>query len=256
MKLRQAMSKYNALAREFGADSEVAQFALNTIQSKVGVLGDEYKFKSGKKQGQYNVSKIERAYSDANSLVKQFEKEKEQLKRQWVKGDHSEEMKNRLSNNQIALDEAKTNRRQLKGVVELKGRNVEEALPTVRQVYVNELKEIRNADQSTLSPIEQEIAEQKGTQKAILNNPQYRQALADRANAFAEVKSQFEEVADRVYDVVVDPTTDEGRSEEGRQLWENRTNTEAWLVDALVFLGDYESFVNDKIVGKLTISSR
>lgn len=256
MKLRQAMNKYNALAREFGADSEVAKFALNTIQSKVGVLGDEYKFKSGKKAGQYNVSKIERAYSDSERLVKELDKEKDRLKRQWVKGDHSEEMKNRLYNNQIALNEARTNRRQLKGVLNINGRDAEESLITVRQAYVNELKEVRNADQSTLSPIEQEIAEQKGTQKAILNNPQYRQALADRANAFAEAKSQFEEIADRVYDIKEDPTVEESRRNEAERLWENRTNTEAWLTEALIFLGDYESMINDKVVGSLTTSSR
>ena len=178
MKLRQAMSKYQALAREFGVDSEVAKYALDTIQSKIGTLGDEYKFKGGKKQGQYNISKIEKAYSEVDSKVKQLEREKEQLTRQFKKDPKNRDLKNSMDTVRINISDAKEKRRELKGVLNINGRDVEESLITVRQAYVNELKEIKNADDENLSPIEREIANQKGTQKAIIANQEYRQVLA------------------------------------------------------------------------------
>lgn len=228
--LKYALDKIKDLEAEFGFDSDVVIHARNAVESKMSFLDEKYQ----NDDGSWNVNAIKNRFTQVNNLITQLEETKNDT--------HLPDVERQVASDQ--LGPYKEERRNLKGILNIGGAEVNQAIQTVPQMYGEQWKYMRSKDfdKSNLNEVEQAIIEQT-TRKGLLTlmdqNEDVKQYMMRRVEHNAMLADNWVRLKDDLYDIYADGTQDQDVRDDAKELWNNRNYTANWMAQAEAFIKEH-----------------
>lgn len=228
--LKYALDKIKDLEAEFGFDSDVVIHARSAVEGKMSFLDEKYQ----DDDGNWNVNAIKNRYKQINNLITQLEETKNDT--------HLPDVERQKASDQ--LGPYKEERRNLKGILNVGGAEINQAIQTVPQMYGEQWKYMRSKDfdKSDLDEVEQAIIGQT-TRKGLLNLMEQRadvkQYMMQRVEHNALMAENWVRLKDDLYDIYLDDTQDQSVRDDAYSIWQNRNYSANWMAEAEAFIKEH-----------------